>query len=291
VHTSGKNRDNEIRMKLTPRIAWEMFEGFRSPHTDVPHASWDNITQWQHELESTLRTRRADLVKYRTDWDLALADLDLRDPSAVDRTSLRVLRLSREEDWSDWLAQLLEDSRGDFTRRLLREPPSVPVIVRRVSRELSSHEGWRADVIIEWQDQSYTHLEVKIGDSNLDKTLDTAEAMERRFEGQRCRGDFILLLPDQRDYWGQRCFDNERLGARVKAITWVDVSRALRASLRAGSESPVWRVWAHALCGAIEQKLLRIPGGGEPEIWVRRLRLRELVAAHDLLRLDEAHDD
>ena len=26
------------------------------------------------------------------------------------------------------------------------------------------------------------------------------------------------------------------------------------------AESPAWRIWAHAFCGAIEQKLLRIPG-------------------------------
>lgn len=278
-------------MKFSPNLSWNIFDGFTPPRRQTPPASWDNLTQWQHELENTLQSRRADLITCRMEWDEALSDLDLRDPSAVDRTSFRALRLSREEDWSDWLAQLIEDSHGSFTRRLFREPSSVAMSVKRVSREVSSLEGWRADLIIEWHDVSYTHVEVKVGDSNLDKTIDTAKAIEKRFEGQRCRGDFILLLPEQRDYWSQRCLDNTKLAERVNAITWVDVAHAIRGTLRKASESPAWRVWAHAFCGAIEQKLLQVPGGGAAGPWVQRLRLRELVVAHDLLRLDEAHDD
>lgn len=255
------------------------------------HWTWAGVGAWQETLEAGLKVRRADLAERRREWDTALSELDLRDPSAIDRTTFRLLRLEREEDWSDWLAQLIEDSKtGWFAEVLFGGVRRDSCAIRQLHREVSCQEGWRADIIIEWQDASYTHVEVKVGDPNLDKTLDTAVAIQNRFQGQRRRGDFILLLPEQRDDWEQRCQHSPNLGERISVLTWIDVARAIRRGLREGGESTTWRVWAHAFCGAIEQKLLRIPFGERPIEWAQRLRFNRLNIARELLRAGEADD-
>ena len=267
---------------------WSAFDGFQRPAPPVRQWTWVGVGSWQETLEAGLKVRRADLAERRREWDAALRDLDLGDPSAVDRTSFRALRLEREEDWSDWLAQLIEDSKaGLFAERFFGGAVGDSLAIKRVHREVSCDDGWRADLIVEWKDSSYTHVEVKVGDPNLDKTLPTAEAIQQHLHGLRRRGDFILLLPAQCDDWEQRCEQIPNL-RRISALTWIDVARAFRFALREGGESPAWRVWAHAFCGAIEQKLLRIPAAEKPVEWAQRVRFSRLWIATDLLRTREA---
>ena len=57
-------------------------------------------------------------------------------------------------------------------------------------------------------------------------------AIQQRFLGNRRRGDFILLLPEQFDDWDQRCRKSPNLGNHISALTWIDVARALRLALR-----------------------------------------------------------
>jgi hypothetical protein len=266
---------------------WSIFDSFRRPVLPARQCTWADVGSWQETLEAGLKVRRADLAESRQEWDYALRDLDLGVPSAIDRTSFRLLRLEREEDWSDWLAQLIEDSKtGSFCESLFGGTRADPFAVERVHREVSCYEGWRADIIVAWKDASYTDVEVKVGDPNLDKTLDTAMAIERRFHGHRRRGDFILLLPEQRDDWDQKCRLTPRLGKQISVLTWIDVARAFRFALRDGGESPAWRVWAHAYCGAIEQKLLRIRAGENPLEWAHRLRFSRLTMAREPLQIE-----
>jgi hypothetical protein len=263
---------------------WSAFDGFQRPAPPVRYWTWAGVGLWQEIFEAGLKVSRDDLAECRREWDAALCDLNLGDPSAVDRTSFRVLRLEREEDWSDWLAHLIEDSKaGSFSARFFGGDPKDSFMIKQVHREVS-HEGCRADIIVEWRDASYTHVEVKVGDPNLGKTLETAMSIQQRFHGQRRRGDFILLLPEQLDDWDQVCRHTPGLGKRVSARTWIDAARALRLALRESEESPAWRVWAHTFCGAIEQKLLRIPAGKNPVEWAVHLRLSRLAIARELLQ-------
>ena len=282
----GANANQNVEL-----MDWSAFDGFRRPPAPIRRWTWTGVGSWQDALEAAMRVRRADLAKRRQEWDAALRDLDLRDPSAVDRRSFGMLRLKREEDWSDWLAQLIADSKtGSFAEQFFGGTPGDSFVVNQVRREMTE-EGRRADIVVEWQDSSYTHLEVKVGDSNLAKTFDTAKVIERRFQGHRRRGDFILFLPAQRDDWDQCCRQNPDLINRVATLTWVDAARALRLALRQSRESPAWRVWAHTFCGAIEQKLLGIPAGQNAEEWaLRRLRLGRLAVATELLRTGEANE-
>ena len=160
-----------------------------------------------------------------------------------------------------------------------RRPPAPELENQRTAHRRSQHTR-----------PSYTHVEVKVGDPSLDKTFETAVAIQQRFQGQRRRGDFILLLPEQGDDWDRKCLLTPDLGKRISALTWIDAARAFRFALREGGESPAWRVWAHAYCGAIEQQLLRIPGCEEPVEWAQRLRFSRLAVARELLRTGEADD-
>lgn len=269
--------------------AWSVFDGFRHP-VGTPTRSWAGVAEWTSLLEVQLGTEREALSRLRKRWDNLLADLG-GDPSAHDWISFRPLRRDREEDWSDWLAQLIQDSKtGRFAWALLgklerRTWPSdyvEPVVHREVS-----HEGCRADLVIMWTDATYTHIEVKVGDQALAKTLDTARKMESRFGPARPRSDAVLLLPGQSEAWGQECNRQPEMRKRVNELTWIHVACALRDALRHGEDESIrWRVWAHAFCGAVEQDLLGIRAGVEPEMWGRSLALGTLGTAATLFALE-----
>lgn len=243
---------------------------------------------WTSAIEKQLGPHRDALARLRQAWDDSLVDLG-RDPSARDWTSFRALRREREEDWSDWLAQLIEDSEtGRFASFLLgviehRSAPS-DYLAAEVHREIP-YEGRRADLVIEWRDDSYTHVEVKVGDPDLAKTLTTAQKMAKRFGSDRRRSDVVLLLPEQRGAWDAECRSQPEMGERVKVRDWNDVARALRRVLpESAKESIHWRVWAHAFCGAIEQVLLHMRSGPDPEKWARSLTFHGLDTAAKLFK-------
>jgi hypothetical protein len=270
-------------------IDWSAFDGFRRP---LEQRSWAGVIAWTSAIEAKLGADRSALEQERRWSDQLLLDLD-GDPSARDWTSFLPLRRDREEDWSDWLAQLIEDSStGRFGWALLgaiERRPADSYVGPAVHREFP-YEGYRADLVIEWRDHSYTHVEVKVGDPGLGKTLGTAQKMAKRFGRDRTRSDVVLLLPEQRGAWEAECRKQPQMDDRVKALDWNGVARALRGSLphRAG-ESIHWRVWAHAFCGAVEQDLLRMRSGREPGEWARSLTFHGLDTAAKLFRPNGDH--
>ena len=121
------------------------------------------------------------------------------DPINHDWNDFRPLRLSREEDWSDWLAFLIQRSNGGFNKVLLERPGISAVDYRgpKVEREVLSN-GYRSDIIILWNNGYADHIEVKVGDPGLGKTHGTSAAMRRKY-GSRIKGwhDWILLIDSQ----------------------------------------------------------------------------------------------
>ena len=261
-----------------------MFDGFARPQK---WWSWAGVDKWLAVEEARLGPARERISQLRAWWHEALADIG-GDPSVRDWTTFRALRRDREEDWSDWLAQLLEDSTtgwfawallARFEERAIRTDYMAACVQREVS-----YDGYRADIVIEWADAStYTHIEVKTGDPNLDKTLMTALKMERRELPRRSRSDLILLLPEQSEAWSQACARQVVMGERVRMMTWIEVARALREALRHAEGEPVhWRAWAHAFCGVIEQQLLRLPAGPLAREWTKALKAERLATAERL---------
>ena len=165
--------------------------------------------------------------------------------------------------------------------RSIRTPK--PVVHREVP-----YEGYRADLVIEWADGSYTHIEVKVGDQALAKTLATAEAVANRFgRDHRSGSDAVLFLPSQREAWDRACDALPEMRDRVHPLTWRAVARALRRALpQSAGESIHWRVWAHAFSGAVEQDLLYMRSGRDPHAWARSLPFTALNTASVLLTPD-----
>lgn len=105
-------------MSKRASIDWSAFDGFTRP---VEQRSWAGVIAWTSAFEKQLGVERSALAQKRHSSDELLFDLD-HDPSARDWTWFLPLRRDREEDWSDWLAQLIEDPiAGLFAWALLRE--------------------------------------------------------------------------------------------------------------------------------------------------------------------------
>jgi hypothetical protein len=210
--------------------------------------------KYEHAIQEVIESRLAG-------WDQDLAEFG-GDPMRRDWTGFRPLRLSREEDWSDWLAFLIEISTtGVSASQLFGETGSVPGAYSRpakVDREVIA-QPYRADLLVRWTGGGVTHVEIKIGDPNLEKTFETADRLQEKY-GHGCRRwiDFILLLPVQRSDWDS-LVDRIDVNRHVGCITWQDVSIGLRRGLLS-DESVIWKSFALAFVGAIEQTLLRFPG-------------------------------
>jgi hypothetical protein len=243
---------------------WVVFDTFNLSRFDDDDIRWENLNHWidlaRHEV-SRIADERDKLVM---EWDRLLRDLG-GDPSRCAWFDFRPLRLSREEDWSDWLAHLIERSKsGRFAQQLLgaelagERDFTAPL----VEREMPVSDGERrADLVITWRGGAKTHVEVKIWDESFKKTFDTAEKLEKGdVEATGVLSHFILLPPSSRGTWRSVAESENQEGLpTVWEISWTDVAVALRTALRSREEETPWNVWAWSFIGAVEQKILGCP--------------------------------
>lgn len=184
-----------------------------------------------------------------------------------------------EEDWSDWLAQLLQTDSGEFHCELFGEKFAAPP--RQVKREAHHPEPGGVDRyadILSLHESGGISIEVKIGDKNFGKTTDTAALIE----DQHYRDwDHYLLLPENDLNAVKDSFDDEietdgderatihsEGSANVTLLYWSDVSRALRTVLLDdNSQAPHWSASAYLFCAQIEQERL----GFTPKQVIERL--------------------
>lgn len=175
----------------------------------------------------------------------------LEAPSDQDWGRFRPLRLTREEDWSDWLAFILEKG-PESMRRALLGAGTAPKSVRR---EVAAG-GYRADVVLEF-DSSSVSIEVKLDDRDLAKTFDCCSMLEAAETGRWAH--FILLPEDRLDEWHSLVKRGPRAPDRVTPRTWTELALAIRRCLWRAEGTLAWRAWAVAYCGAIEQTILDLP--------------------------------
>ena len=263
-------------------VRWSVFDGYGLP-SGLP--SWDGAKAWTAEDDALLGAERAVVARRRDEFSASIQDIG-GDPTIRDWTAFRVLRRDREEDWSDWLANLLEDSvTGQFACALLGAAAAdVPSAFAgpRVQREVAC-PPYRADLLVQWRDASYSHFEIKVGDPDLGKTLTTAKVLESQLRGLKRRHDVLLVLPSQVDAWEVECRNESQAGSRILLRTWLDVARALRSSLPAKAGEPLeWRVWARAFGGAVEQELLGVGAGADADRWAAGLTFQGLATAAKL---------
>jgi hypothetical protein len=246
-------------------LTWSIFDGWTlSPLTPEPLPSWEAVVHLGKLASATLYKRsefRANLVDA---YDERLRDLG-GEVMRQNWSAFRPLRLSREEDWSDWLAFLLQSSStGELASQLFRdvgELDAAPLAHPDVGREeQTANGGRRADLLIRWRDGGTSHVEVKIWDQAFEKTFDTAAALRTEYAVNEWRGDFILLPEESMDAWAVSAESMApTFGFSVQAITWRRVAISLRRCLWARREPLTWLAWAYALCGSIEQFILQHP--------------------------------
>jgi hypothetical protein len=255
----GFHPPNRPPTAATP--TWSVFDGFERPRPR-PRASWAPIDELISRAGRFAAERCHELPELRRRWDERLADLG-GDPSREDWTSFRLLRASREEDWSDWLQHFIATSRtGRFSQELFSHSgftDGAPCVEPEVLRE-DVTEGRRADLVIRWADGQRSQLEVKVGDRAFEKTAETAGLLEAKYPATRWT-HYILLPAEDREAWERLAHPQTPL---IHVLTWDEVAVALRRSLRRQQERHLWLAWAHGFCGLIEQKLLGHPiGEGE----------------------------
>ena len=223
--------------------------------------SWTVFEEMHNSYEGLLNINRAKYERLIQTWNQKLSFLG-EDPSLINWDDFRPLRLSREEDWSDWLGFLIKESKtGFFAEKLFGikgfEQKDY-VKPNEVLREVSDYtREYRADIIIKWKNNHYTHYEIKVGDPDLQKSFKASQRFRKTYRIKRDNWtDFILLLPDQVEDWKQ-IVKNINTDDIITYNTWVDISIILRKSL-SSNESINWKVWAYSFIGAIEQNLLNL---------------------------------
>lgn len=259
VYSDAMRRDSN-EMKQQPE--WSIFRkwGLLLPQaTSFQLADWSIFESLLVPFEVYSKKKEKEILGCLQEWDTKLREIG-GEPRYRDWNDFRPLRLGKEEDWSDWFFYLILSSRSGYFSKLIfnLEGFSQEDYCNAVDkwREASS-EGYRCDILINWANRSFTHLEVKTGDPNLEKTAATALAMRKRFQRHNERWfDAILLMGYQLPAWEDI---RSKLPVNISTITWEDVALALRKSLLYGKEDISWRVWARTFLGAVEQKLLEFP--------------------------------
>jgi hypothetical protein len=221
---------------------------------------WDSADAISAALQNAATQIQGRLDKSLARWDIKLAQLG-SDPQRHDWHSFRPLRLGREEDWSDWLAYLLETSKsGQLGYKLFREivgSKQSDFSRPEVKREVFVRNR-RADIVLVTGNRVVIHIEVKIWDRQCEKTGETSALVADAFVPKR--GPVVtnvLLVPE--DLKEGVVLDEHHTGVEIKTMVWAHVASSIRAVL-AGADSDAedisWRVWAWSFVGCIEQKIL-----------------------------------
>lgn len=237
--------------------SWSIFNnwGYKVKEK-ILYPNWHLFDSMVSTLFPFYKNKYKEFQSFYRKWDKKLKPYG-GEVSNFNWNNFRPLRLTREEDWSDWLIYLISESQtGYFSSHLFRIENTTEGDYSRpsyVGREVS-HKGRRADIIIKWNNDIYSHVEIKIGDENLTKTYDTAEVMRNYYNIPKSKWyDFIILLDSQVEEWVN--IDN-REKYPIQYLIWNDVAIILRKSILISTETLSWKVWAYSFLGAIEQKLL-----------------------------------
>lgn len=192
------------------------------------------------------------------------------DPLSVDWQSAHgstgPIRLSREEDWSYGLAHLLRSGDGELLTELFGELGRVTSVETEAHLPGGDDTTRYEDILVTSPDGGIS-VEVKIGDTNLRKTLDTAALVEQHYHGDWTH---VLLvpeyqLPDLRATFGEGLSESDSgppmiesaRSGNIQVRYWREVSAALRTRLQCDGElSPHWAASAYVFCTLIEQRIL-----------------------------------
>ncbi|MBI5497204.1 MAG: hypothetical protein HY904_19480 [Deltaproteobacteria bacterium] len=235
--------------------SWHFMPSFR-----VPEPSWDGANSMVRELRDTMEAERESNEQALRVSDAALMDVG-GDPCRENWWQFRPLRLSREEDWSDWLAWLLSTSTaGTLGHGLLGQwmPGTTPVDFVR-PQVLREHVfgDYRTDIVLKTASGRFAQVEVKLWDKHWEKTEGTGAEVRKALKIEKGNMVDVILAPAPAIQARQgRMTPREVEELPYKTLDWGSVASALRRTLHAKAEATPWRVWARTFAGAMEQRLL-----------------------------------
>lgn len=237
--------------------AWSFLDAF--PRVPCEEGDpWLRVAELVEASEAYLHALGAERVRLLGEWAPVFAEFG-GNPSERDWSSFRPLRLSREEDWSDWLGHLLASATSSLLAKEIGiAPDGASQDGLDVEREVPIG-GRRADLVVTWPGSRNVHVEIKVGDKMFKKTFETAGLLEEneRFAPHEWK-HFILLPASDLPTWEVEA-EEARSEIEVESLTWRKIALSLRRVLWKRKEPVAWRVWAWTLCGAIEQLLLDLP--------------------------------
>jgi len=257
---------------------------------------WPELDSW---WETYREARKENVTELLAELDAAdAAWLESPSPFDVDplsadwrstQRSTGPIRVSREEDWSYGLAHLLRSADGILIDELFGDAyTGEPDIVETEAHLPGGEEPTRYEDILITYPSGGISIEVKIGDTNLRKTLDTAALIERQHGGDWTH---VLLMPeyqrsDLRETFGDELSEPDSgppvvasdRSAGVQVRYWREVGAALRTLLqRDGDLPPHWVASAYVFCTLIDQRILGL---------VPRPAAERLSEAADIVRGD-----
>jgi hypothetical protein len=237
--------------------SWDFLKKFRLEAVEKLH-SWKSVRGLIEKSQEAIKPHILECQNLEVLWENRLEPL-CGNQAKINWSKFRPLRRSREEDWSDWLAWLLETSKtGILAETLFAESMNCPTetyISPAVDREIHL-DGRRADVVISWGEKRMTHIEVKLWDGNFEKTFETAKKLHAT--APECIWTDFMLIPSQSlEAWNEVAKNHSQdQSVKVMVVLWNDVARGLRRCLWQEHESVFWRAWAWVFCSVIEKELL-----------------------------------
>jgi hypothetical protein len=223
---------------------------------------WDAVRQLKASAEDALLPYKDRYNRLERQWKRKLKPL-CGNSCSIDWEKFRPLRLSREEDWSDWLAWLLETSTtGLFAEILLGtfmncDQSSFRSSEKKVWREvLTENRERRADIVAEWKKHLITHVELKLEDQQFEKTFETCRLLRARWPKEANWTNAILIPETSRAAW--KSVAEKYPTENISEILWNDVAHGLRKCLWMAREPIFWRAWAWSFCCAVETHILHL---------------------------------
>jgi len=269
--------------------SWDFLKKFRIEAARSVHG-WQAIRGLIEKSRQAIIPRIRECQDLERQWEERLRPL-CGDQTILDWRKFRPLRLNREEDWSDWLAWLLETSAtGNLAESLFGRHMDCQIetfISPTVDREVPVDDR-RADIVITWNTKQNADIEVKVWDPHFEKTFETAEKLHKTTPDSDWN-DFILIPATSQQSWNEVAQAHaERETIKVETILWEDVVRGLRKCLWHGHESVFWRAWAWAFCSTIEAEILCLerldklqrPGPNQIQMVLRWLDVLNLNCAN-----------
>jgi hypothetical protein len=257
------NRGNIFVPAVHETYSWDVFADLIKLR---PQWRWESIHRLIGLSQLALIPRIQECEALQSQWVEKLRPV-CGEQATLDWSRFRPLRLSREEDWSDWLAWLLEASNTGVLAKTIFEVEldwSVEIFIRPSVRREVIADDRRADIVARWGTGKFSQIEVKLWDKNFAKTYDTSQKLRSPdIRPQAEWWNFILIPREAMEAW--KATPNVTPNLEVKAIYWDDVVRGLRRCLWSEIETVFWRAWAWTFSCAIEREILGLRPLGKVE--------------------------